>query len=126
MNKLWLLPLLCMGLYAADITGRWSGAIAVDDPSSGVKVNTPVKAQFDQKDHAVSGRIGRVEDEQTQPISNAKLDGNSLVFDVRSEETAGVVRFSLKLVSDDRIEGEMKGAGDAGPFTGKVTLQKVK
>ena len=27
MRKLWLLPLLAAGLYAADITGKWTGTI---------------------------------------------------------------------------------------------------
>ena len=126
MRRFLLLALAASALYAADITGKWSGSIAVSDPSSGAVINTPVKAVFDQKENAISGSIGRKEDERAEPIHNARLEGKTLVFEVRSEETSGAVKFNLTVTSDDRIEGEMKGAIDVGPITGKVTLEKVK
>ncbi len=126
MRALWLLPVLVIGLWGADITGKWSGTIEVSDPSSGTVINTPVKAEFAQAANAVSGKIGRTEEERTEPIQNARIEGDSLVFEVRSAETTGAVKFNLKVVSDSRLEGEMKGAIEDGPISGKVKLEKVK
>jgi hypothetical protein len=126
MKLIWLLPVMALALSGADITGKWTGNIEVDDPSSGNKINTPVRAQFDQKANAISGTIGRREDEQQETIRNARLEGKSLVFEVQSAETTGLVKFNLVVVSQDRIEGEMKAAIDVGNISGKVTLEKVR
>jgi len=126
MKKLWLLPVFTLALWGADINGKWTGNIEVADPSSGDKINTPVKAQFDQNGAGISGKIGRTEDEEQEPIRNAKLDGKNLVFEVTAPETTGAVHFTLVVVSDDRIEGDMKGVIDVGNITGKVILRKVK
>ncbi|HEY1339210.1 MAG TPA: hypothetical protein VGF59_16975 [Bryobacteraceae bacterium] len=126
MKKLWLLPVLALGLYGADIEGKWSGTIEVTDPSGGEKIATPVKAEFTKKPDGIAGKIGRAEDSDNEPIRNARLDGKNLVFEVRSPETASTMKFSLVLVSDDRIEGDMKGSVDVGAISGKVKLQKAK
>jgi hypothetical protein len=124
MRKLWLVSCLALSLYGKDISGKWSGVIEVDDTSSGTTVKTPVKAQFDQKTGAISGKIGRKEDEESEPIYNAKLDGNTLMFEVRSAETSGAVKFNLVLVTDTLIQGDMKGAIGTGPIAGKVKLTR--
>ena len=66
MKKMWLLPLFTLAMWGADVTGKWAGNIAVEDPSSGTTVNTPVKAEFAQKDQAVSGKIGRTEEDEAR------------------------------------------------------------
>jgi len=126
MKKLWLLPCLAVTLWGVDVSGRWSGVIEVDDTSSGTKINTPVKAEFDQKTTPISGKIGRKEDDEAEPIRNGKLEGKTLIFEVRSPETSGAMKFNLVLVSDNRIEGDMKGSVDTGPITGKVKLTRVE
>jgi len=126
MNKLWLLPVLTLALYGGDISGKWTGSIEVSDPSSGSTINTPVKAEFSQNAGAITGKIGRSEEDQSEPIRNARLEGKNLMFEVRSPETTGLVKFNLVVVSKDRIEGEMTGAVDIGNISGKVLLTKVK
>jgi hypothetical protein len=126
MKALWLVPLFALTMFGADVSGKWSGSIEVADPSTGDKINTPVKVVFDQKDSTVSGKIGRTEDDQTEDIHNGKLDGNRLTFDVQPPEATSAMKFQLVLVAADRIEGEMKGAVDVGNVSGKVTLQKDK
>jgi hypothetical protein len=126
MKALWLVPVFALTMFGADITGKWSGNIEVSDPSTGDKINTPVKVVFDQKDNTVSGKIGRSEDEQSEDIRNGKLEGNRITFDVQPPEATSAMKFQLVVVADDRIEGEMKGAVDVGNVSGKVTLQKVK
>jgi hypothetical protein len=126
MKALWLVPVFALTMFGADITGKWSGNIEVSDPSTGDKINTPVKVVFDQKDGTVSGKIGRSEDDQSEDIRNGKLEGNHITFDVQPPEATSAMKFQLVVVADDRIEGEMKGAVDVGNVSGKVTLQKVK
>ena|SRR5690348_246094 len=126
MKKLWLLPVLALALYGGDIDGKWSGTIEVTDPSGGEKIATPVKAEFTKGAEGITGKIGRVEESDREPIRNARLDGKNLVFEVRSPETDSTMKFNLVLVAEDRIEGDMKGSVDVGAITGKVKLQKAK
>ena len=126
MKAIWALPALAMALYGADITGTWKGSVEVSDPGNGEKINTEVKAQFSQKANVVSGKIGRLQDEQPDAIRNGKLDGKTLIFEVQPAEATSPMKFSLVLVSEDRIEGDMKGAIDEGNIQGKVVLSRVK
>ena len=125
MRILWLLPLLATTLLASDISGKWTGNIEVSDTASGTTINTPVRAEFQQKDSAVSGSIGRREDETTERIRNGKVEGGKLVFEVVSAESNGTIHFTLT-VDGNRMEGEMKGAVDTGPISGKVHLTKAE
>ena len=125
MKTLWLIPAFALTMLGTDLTGKWTGKIEITDPV-GDKISTPVKAEFDQKATAVSGKIGRSEDEQSEPIKNARLEDKKLSFEVQPPEATGPMKFTLVLVNEDRIEGEMKGAVDVGNISGKVVLQKVK
>jgi hypothetical protein len=128
MKSIWLLPFVVLALHATDFSGKWTGRIEISDPNLGDKITTAVKAEFEQKDaSAVSGKIGRGEEEETpEPIKNAKLDGNHLVFEVQTPEATTPIKFNLILVSDGHIEGEMQGAVDIGKISGKVFLNKSK
>lgn len=125
MKAMWLVLVLAAPLLAADVSGAWMGTIVVTDPTSGEKINTTVKAQFDQKAAALSGKIGREHDQDLEQIRNAKLDGKTLVFEVQPPEATSPMKFNLVLVSEDRIEGEMKGAIDSGNISGHVTLTRT-
>lgn len=126
MKAMWALPVLAVALYGADVTGTWKGSIEVADPSNGEKINTEVKAQLNQKANVVSGKIGREQDQDLETIKNGKLDGKTLSFEVQPPEATSPMKFNLVLVSDDRIEGDMKGAIDVGNIQGKVVLSRVK
>src|SRR5437763_8973375 len=126
MKFLLLFPLFALVMYGADVTGKWTGKIVVTDPSGESKISTSVRAEFQQKSTAVSGKIGRAEDQEIESISNARLNDKSLVFEVQTAEATAPMKFSLIVVSDDHIEGEMKGSLEAGNISGKVTLHKVK
>ena len=126
MKTLLLFPLFALAIYGADVTGKWTGKIEVTDPTGENKFSTPVKAEFHQKEAAISGKIGRAEDQDNEPIRNAKLEDKRLSFEVQTPEATSPMKFSLVLLSDDHIEGEMKGALDVGNISGKVILHKVK
>ena len=123
MRALWLLPLLAATLTAADISGKWAGNIEVEDTSGGAAINATVRAEFDQKAEAVTGKIGR-ENEEYEAIQNGKLvDGKRLVFEVSYPDANGAFKFELVL-DGDRLEGKMTGEMDGGPITGKVRLAR--
>jgi hypothetical protein len=117
---------LAARLAAADITGSWEGKVEVADPANGEKITTTVKATLEQKGGAISGKIGREHDQDLEQIHNGKLDGNTLTFEVQPEEATAPMVFTLTLVSEDRIEGGMKGQVDTGNITGTVLLTRVK
>jgi len=126
MRSFWLLPVLSLALYGADVTGKWTGTVDVQDPGNGDKISTRVRAELTQKADTVTGKIGRLQDEQLEQIRDGKLTGKSLSFDVMPEEAATAFKFTLTMVSDDRLEGELNGAIDVGKISGKVVLTRSK
>jgi len=124
MKKLWLLPCLAATLMAADVSGRWKGSVVVDDPTSGSTIDTQVRADLRQKADAITGAIGRQEDQTGESIQNAKLDGQRLTFEVSSTEANGLIKFALTL-DGDRLDGEMSGTMDGAAIAGKVHLSRA-
>jgi hypothetical protein len=121
MKKLLLLPCLAATLMAADISGTWKGSVVVDDPTSGSTIDTQVRADLHQKADAITGAIGRQEDQTGESIRNAKLDGRRLTFEVSSTEANGLVKFTLTL-DGDRLDGDISGTMDGTAIAGKVHL----
>ena len=120
----WVL-LLCLplALGAADVSGKWTGSIEIADNAGVSTVNTPVRAEFEQKANLVSGKIGRREDERAEVIRNGKVDGVKISFEVSSPETMSAMKFNLTL-DGDQLQGEMKGTVDSGEIVGKVRLKR--
>jgi len=116
---------ICTLLLGADLSGRWTGTIAVDDTGSGTTITTQVQIEIQQKAEGLSGKIGRIEDQDVVPIKNARMDGDTLSFEAASDETTGPMKFSLK-IAGDRMEGTMKGSIDSGNINGKVKLTREK
>ena len=123
MRKLWLLACLTGVLSAADIAGKWTGTVDVEDPTDGTTISTQVRAEFRQQADKISGAIGRQEDKDVESIQNAKLDGKRLTFEVSSAETSGLFKFVLTL-DGDRLDGEMSGSMDGNSINGKVHLSR--
>lgn len=124
-RSLLLFVLLAALATGAELSGRWTGTIAVDDPGSGTTITTQVHIELQQQAGSVSGHIGRIEDSEVVPIKNARMEGDTLTFAAASEETAGEMKFSLK-IEGDRMEGTMKGSLDTGDINGKVRLTREK
>ncbi len=126
MKRYLLIPCLTLLLSAStDITGKWSGTISVQDEGSGTNVTTPVQVQFEQQAAALSGKIGRAQDTDVVPLTNAKLTGNTVSFEAASSETEGAMKFVLT-VTGDSMEGNMRGSIDSGDIVGKVKLTREK
>ena len=81
MKKLWLLPCLAASLMAADISGKWIGNVVVDDPGGGSVIDTQVRAEFVQKADAITGAIGRQDDQQSRGHSEREVGRHA--FDLR-------------------------------------------
>ena len=124
MKKLWLLPCLAATLMAADVSGKWTGTVNVEDPTGGPNIEVRVRADLLQKVDAITGAIGRQEDQQGETIRSAKLDGKRLTFEVSSTEANGLVKFVLTL-DGDKLDGEMSGSMDGTAIAGKVHLQRL-
>src|SRR5260370_28250304 len=82
----WILPiaLLALTAQAADIAGKWSGTIEIND--SGGKIETPIELYLEQKAGALSGKIGRGNDPDGVEIRNAKIEGDKVTFESSSAE----------------------------------------
>ena len=124
MTKLWLLPCLAATMMAADVSGKWSGTVNVEDPSGGPNIEVRVRADLQQKADAITGAIGRQEDQQGEAIRSAKLDGKRLTFEVSSTEANGLVKFVLML-DGEKMDGQMSGEMDGSAITGKVHLERL-
>jgi hypothetical protein len=120
-NVFWLLPCLALALSGADVSGKWSGTIDVEDSGS----TTTVQVEFVQKSDLVSGKINRTGGGDEGTIRNGKVEGTKVSFEVVSPETSSPFKFTLTLVND-RLEGEMKGSVDEGEIVGKVKLSREK
>jgi hypothetical protein len=123
MTRCLLAMFFAAALWAADYSGKWAGSIDVRDPSSGSTVSTSVRVELQQKDKALTGTIGRGEDESSQAIQNGIVDGSTVSFEVDSAEAPGIMKFSLK-GEGDLLQGEMKGSGDASDIVGIVKLKR--
>jgi len=123
MRILWLLPCLAAALMAADVSGKWTGNVEVEDPTGGSTIDTQVRAELRQQADAITGTIGRQEDQQSESIQNAKLDGKRLTFEVSSVEASGLMKFALTL-DGDHLDGDMSGTMDGTAITGKVHLTR--
>jgi hypothetical protein len=116
----WILPCLALALSAADISGKWSGTIDIEDAGN----TTEVQLELVQKADTVSGKIGRTGGGDEGTIRNGKVDGEKVSFEVVSPQSTNPFKFTLTLVND-RLEGEMKGTVDEGEIIGKVKLTRA-
>lgn len=122
-NWIHLIALLSLTAQAANLAGKWSGIIVIDD--SGGKIETPVELYLEQKGGALSGKIGRSKDPESVEIRNAKVEGDKVTFEASSNEASASMKFSLK-VRGEQMSGEMKGAAQGSDIVAKVTLSRVK
>jgi hypothetical protein len=108
---------------AGDVSGKWAGIIEIDD--SGNKIETPVEMKLEQKDGALSGKIGRTNDPESVEIRNAKVEGDKLTFEASSPEVSASMTFNLT-VQGERMHGEMRGAAEGNDIVGKVSFSRVR
>jgi hypothetical protein len=108
----------------ADLSGTWRGVIELNHGGGAPTVNAPILLRLEQKGNELSGEVGH-EGSETKPvpIQAGRVEGNEIYFEASSEETNGPIRFRLKL-EGKRLTGEMKGAVEQGPISGRVELTR--
>ena len=121
----WILPitLLVLTASAANLSGKWTGVIEVND--SGGKIETPVELYLEQKAGTLSGKIGRTNNPESVEIRNAKVEGDKLTFDSSSIEASASMTFTLT-IQGERMQGEMRGVAQGNEIVAKVTFSRVK
>ena len=114
MNKLFSVLALAASMYAADITGKWTGKM--ETPNGSRDVNMAFKADGAALTGSVSGRNGDT------PIENGKIDGDTITFTVtrkfndmemKTNYTGKVAGDSIKLnykMRDNDVELTLKRA----------------
>jgi len=120
-NVFWLLPCLALALSGADVSGKWSGTIDVEDSGS----STPVQVELVQKSDQLTGKMGVQGGGNQSTIRNGKVEGTKVYFEAVSPEYSSPFKFTLTL-ANDTLEGEMKGNIDEGEIVGKVKLTRDK
>jgi len=116
----WLLPCLALVMSGADVSGKWSGTIDVEDAGS----STDVQVELVQKASTLTGKVGRTGGGDEGEIKNGKVEGEKVSFELVSSYSTTPFKFTLTLVND-RLEGEMKGSLDQGEIVGKVKLSRA-
>ena len=120
-----LFALSILAARDSNISGKWTGLIAIEDTANGTKIETPVELHLELKGGVLSGKISRENDPDKTDIRNAKVEGDSLTFEAASIETSSSMRFSLK-VQGEQMQGEMKGAAGGADIVAKVSFSRVK
>ena len=114
-----------LAAQAADISGKWTGMIVIDDTASGTKIETAVELHLEQKGGILSGKIGQENNPERVDIRNAKVEGDRLTFEASSVETSSSMRFSLR-VKGEQMQGDMKGTADGNDIVAKVSFSRLK
>jgi hypothetical protein len=112
-----LILMLSSALLGADVTGKWSGTFTRTGPDGETKT-APAFLVLKQDGSKLTGSGGPSESEQ-KPISNGKVDGNRLIFDVVGDNST--ISFDV-VVEGDQIKGAMKrGEGESA----KLDVKRV-
>lgn len=116
-----LLSLLLLAgwcLSAADLTGKWSGTVAVKD-DGGDSQDVAVMVTLKQDGNTLTGTAGAEGEEH--PIQKGVVNGDTVTFEVDSGDA--IYYLELK-VDGDQLTGEVKNGAD-GPKM-KLSLKRVK
>ncbi|HTP86857.1 MAG TPA: hypothetical protein VMJ34_07915 [Bryobacteraceae bacterium] len=126
MKKLLLslcLLLLPLSVAAADISGKWSGAVEFKAPDGTVQT-MPVTAEFKQDGKTVTGTAGQEGQEQFS-VDKGTIDGDRLTFEVEAPD--GLYSATLTIAADDQIKGDIVHTDQNGDkITATMTLAKAK
>ena len=96
-NLLYLFLLAAIALAAADVSGKWSGAVKGLEHEGNSAI-----LHLKQNGAEITGSAGPSE-EQQWPIKNGKIDGDRITFQLPTD--GPIVRFELNLI-EDHMKGE--------------------
>ena len=110
-----------MSLWAADVSGKWSGSLAMANPQ-GETDQHPALLIFKQNGAEITGSAGP-DDSQQWPILKGKIEGNRITFEVQSD---GPLYKADLLLTGDQIKGEVTVQQEGQPAKGKLELTRIK
>jgi hypothetical protein len=109
--------LLTLSIFAAGIGGKWTGTFI--DPTEASK-NEGMVLIVTQDGNTLTGTAGPTADEQ-MAISNGKVDGNNVTFDLKAEQV--MIHFTLRLV-DNHLKGSASAEVAGEKHSGTIDLTR--
>ena len=118
--------ILCFLLLAsvsllADVTGKWSGSFDITGPDGETSANNAF-LDLKQTGGDLSGTGGPNEERQFA-ISNGKVDGDNLTFEIKAEDGPSL-KFELRLQNEHMV-GDAKGEMQGMKMSAKLNLTRV-
>ena len=111
--------LLTLSISAAGLTGKWTGTFI--DNSEGNKSESAVMI-LTQDGNTLTGTAGPTADEQ-MAISNGKVDGNNVTFDIKADEVS--IHLTLQLV-DNHLKGQIQAEVAGEKHSGTIDLTRAE
>jgi hypothetical protein len=108
-----LLMLLATTAWAADVTGKWQGSMALNDSNQDAAC-----AHLKQNGAVITGTMGASDDNQF-PLTNGHIDGDMVTIEARPGTS--VLRLTMKLEAT-KLSGEVF---EDDRRIGTVSLKKV-
>jgi hypothetical protein len=115
--------LLCAAitLSAADVSGKWSGTTTMTNAQGETNEGTAFVI-FKQNGAEITGTAGGDENQQF-PITNGKIEGNRITFEVQTD--GPLYKVDVMLVGD-HIKGEATVVQEGQTVKAKVDVTRVK
>jgi hypothetical protein len=113
-----LSALMAVTAAAADVTGRWTGNLAVDnhDPETFTLL-------LKQEGAAIAGSVGATDGDQL-PLTAGKIDGNRITLEVKHNEDRSL---KIELILDgDQMSGNLTATRRGRTTVAKLALTRVK
>jgi hypothetical protein len=121
-----ILLVLCIGAFAADVSGKWT----YEAPGRGGNPGRPVTITLKQDGSKLTGSVpgfGRGgADVPPMEVMNGKVDGNNISFETKME-MGGQTRVSKYegTVEGETIKFKITREGQNGPQTNEVVAKKA-
>jgi len=111
--------LLTLSISAANLSGKWTGTFIDNAETS---KHDGMLLILKQDGNTLTGTVGPDATEQL-PISNGKIDGNNVIFDLKAEEV--MVHFTLQLV-DNHLKGQGSAEVAGEKHSGNIDLTRAE
>lgn len=124
-----ILLVVALGLFAADVTGKWTYEMAGRQGGNPRPVTLNLKADGSKLTGTVSGMMGRGGGGGGTPpemqIMNGKVDGNNVSFETKMEFNGNtrVTKYEGTLAGDE-LKLKVTREGQNGPQTNEVTAKR--
>ena len=121
MKKLALILLMAGAAIAGELTGKWSGSFA-QIRNDGTEGNGSAYMDLKLTGTTVTGTAGPSESQQS-PVSNGKLVGKKLTFEVVQGDGRPIMKFDL-VFDGETLKGSANAEQDGRKLAAKVDLKR--